>query len=82
MKWLVVTAGLAAAASAATYARYESLHPCDWLERDMTHAMEMPEIVVEARIRAAFLLRGITEPGPSECLTKWWDLKAELVPEE
>ena len=33
MRMALVVAGLLLAAVAATYARYQSLHPCDWMER-------------------------------------------------
>lgn len=74
--------GLAVAASVATYARYKSLDPCDWLERDMGRASGLPALVVRARIRAAFLMQGIAEPDAADCLGEWWKLKAEGVAEE
>ena len=77
MKYLLLIAGLAVAASVATYARYESLNPCDWLVRDATGQSGLPELAEEARIRAAFLLRGISEPGPYDCLEAWWRLRSE-----
>lgn len=77
MKILVVVFGLAAAAAVATYARYESLHPCAWLEQDMARALGLPLLMAQARIRASFLFRGIAEPSDYDCLTDWWRLKAE-----
>ena len=82
MRWLAITVGIVVAASIATFARYESLHPCDWLQHDMASATALPAPVVQARIRAAFLLRGITTPDATECLTEWWDLKAEVVAQD
>lgn len=82
MKYLLLVAGLVAAAVIATLARYESLDPCDWLAHDMARALDAPSLLAEAKIRADFLLRGITEPQTTDCLTAWWDLKADGVPSE
>jgi hypothetical protein len=77
VKYLLLIAGLAGAATVATYVRYESLNPCDWLVRDGTSQSGLPALAEEARIRAAFLLRGIAEPGPTDCLEAWWRLRSE-----
>ncbi len=77
MKYLGIVVVLGVAAVIATFARYESLDPCDWLEQDMTRALGMPRVVAQARIRAGFMLRGIVEPPSRECLEDWWRLKAE-----
>ena len=83
MRYLGVVLLLLAVAVGATLFRYGSLHPCDWLERDMVRALELPPIMVQARIRASFMFRGITEPDAYDCLTDWWRLKAEgKFPEE
>ncbi|MFQ6017487.1 MAG: hypothetical protein ACE5KF_04770 [Kiloniellaceae bacterium] len=82
MKFVVLAVGLVVAASIATYARYESFDPCDWLERDMVRQSGLPPLVVHARIRAAFLVRGIAEPGPYDCLKGWWSFKAKELPKE
>ena len=80
MKYVIVVTGLIAAALAATYARYDSLDPCVWLVRDATHQSDLPELAVEARVRAGFLVRGITKPGPYDCLSDWWRLRSENPP--
>jgi len=77
VKYVVIALALAVAASVATYARYRSLIPCDWLESDMMRETGLPRLVAQARISAAFLLDGITEPDPGQCLRAWWELKAE-----
>lgn len=80
MRILLIVIVLCVAASAATYARYESLHPCAWMEQDLAQQSSLPLIAVQARIRAAFLLDGITEPGALDCLTEWWHLRQEGLP--
>ena len=77
MKYIVLLVGLSLAASIATYVRYQSLHPCDWLEKDMIAASDMPEIWVVARLRARFLMEGITDPSALECLEGWWSFRIE-----
>ncbi len=81
MRYLGIVMVLGLAAGIATFARYESFDPCEWLEQDMTRALGMPTIVAQARIRASFLFRGIVEPTSRECLDDWWRLKAEGLPE-
>ena len=81
MRYLGIVVVLGLAAVIATFVRYESLDPCEWLEQDMTRALGMPPIVAQARIRAEFLFRGIVEPTSRECLDDWWRLKAEGLPE-
>ncbi len=82
MKYLGIVVVLAVAAVIATFARYESIDPCEWLEQDMTRALGMPRIVAQARIRAGFMFRGIVEPTSGECLEDWWRLKAKGLPED
>lgn len=76
MKYLVLIAGLAAAAGVATYTRYESLDPCVWLVRDAARQSGLPELAEETRVRAAFLVRGIAEPGVYDCLDAWWRVRS------
>ena len=82
MKYLVLLVGLSLAASIATYVRYQSLHPCDWMEHDLADEWGVPRLMARAKIRAEFLLDGIAEPGPSECLMGWWEMRAEAVERE
>ena len=77
MKWFWIVLGLVLAAGAGTYSRYQSLDPCVWLKKDMVKDSEMPEIWVEARIRARFLLEGIAEPDAVDCLQGWWSFRAD-----
>ena len=82
VRFLVIVAGLVAAAAIATYARYQSLDPCDWMEQDLAAQTELPDVAVGLQISAAFLLEGITDPGPGDCLVKWWDWRREGLPQE
>lgn len=82
LRALVILAGLLVVAVIATYARYESLNPCDWMKHDLVADSGLPEVAVELRISAAFLLEGITDPTPGDCLVKWWDWRREGMPKE
>ncbi len=82
MKLVLIVIGLAVAATVATYARYGSLNPCDWMERDVARQMGLPPMVVRVRIRAAFLIDGISDPAPSDCLFGWWEFRSEGLPGE
>lgn len=73
---------LLAAAAAATQIRYGSLHPCDWLQVDAGRQSSLPETIVRTRIRAQFLLRGIVNPGAGDCLSAWWRVRRDGLPEE
>ena len=82
MKYALLVIGLAVAATIATYVRYESLDPCDWMDQDMARQSGLPLLVVRTRIRAEFLLEGITEPSASDCLSRWWEIRAEGLNED
>ena len=82
MRYALIAIVLAVAASAATYARYESLDPCDWMARDMAQKSGLPLFIIEARIRADFLLDGITDPSAYECLSQWWKVRADGAVQE
>jgi len=77
-----VIALLAIAASTATYVRYQSFDPCQWMARDLANESHQPGAVIEARIRAAFLLDGIVNPTPVECIQAWWKFRADSLPEK
>lgn len=81
LRALVIVAGLLVVAVIATYARYESLNPCDWMTHDLAAESSLPQVAVELQISAAFLLDGITEPTSGDCLVKWWDWRKEGLPE-
>lgn len=74
---LVVAVLVSLAGAGATYLRYRSLDPCVWMEQDLTAYFGLPAAVVQAKIRAEFLLEGIVEPGPKDCLLEWWRLRRE-----
>ena len=69
------------AATAATLVQYGSLHPCTWLRVDAAEESRLPAPLVETRLRALFLLRGVTDPGPSDCITEWWRVRRRGLPE-
>ena len=75
--YLGVVIVLAAAAVGATYLRYESLSPCDWLEQDMARESGLPPIVSRGQITGAFLLEGITDPTSYQCLLEWWEFRLD-----
>lgn len=77
MKYAVILVILLLAASGATYTRYESLHPCDWLEQDVATEQGLPRLIAKARIHAEFLLEGVTEPSAYQCLSGWWEVRAQ-----
>ena len=81
MRILFFAALLLIAAGTATFYKYGSLHPCDWMERDLAEQSALPPVAVQARIAAEFLLDGITEPSPGDCLLRWWDFRQEGLPE-
>ena len=82
MRFIITIAGLLVVGVIATYARYESLHPCDWMVHDLAADSALPRMAVELQISAAFLLEGITEPDAGDCLVKWWDWRREGIPEQ
>ena len=82
MKYLVVVLGLIAIAAAATFIRYESFSPCDWIETDMIEASDQPVIVVQSRVQAHFLLNGIVSPTFGDCLLSWWEFRLDGIPGE
>ena len=77
MRMALVTLGVLVAAAAATLVRYGSLDPCVWLETDQIEDSILAPALVRAKIRAAFVIDGITDPGPLDCLVKWWDWRGE-----
>lgn len=82
MKYLVVVIALAVVAAGATFIRYESFSPCDWIETDLVAETNLPLIVVQSRVSAYFLLDGIVTPDFGECLLGWWEFRLDGIPEE
>lgn len=76
---LVVVIGIAMAATAATYIRYHTFDPCEWIARDMADRTSVPLVVWQSRVRADFLLQGVAEPSPSQCVLAWWKERADGV---
>ena len=77
MKFLIVLVVLVAGAVGATWMRYERFDPCVWMHQDMVAESSLPALIVTARIKAAFLLDGVTEPTPKQCLYAWWKHRFE-----
>jgi hypothetical protein len=82
MKYALIGFVLLIAATAATFYRYGSLDPCSWMEQDMAADSALPLLVIQAEIKARFLLDGITDPGFYECLEAWWELRGEDLPSD
>jgi len=80
MKAVLIVIGVLVVALVATYVRYQSLSPCDWMAQDLAAQSDLPLLVVEGRIRANFLLEGIADPGPYDCVFAWWKFRAEGLP--
>ena len=82
MRYALLVIALAVAATVATYVRYESLDPCDWMDQDMARQSGLPLLVARARLCAEFLLEGITEPSATDCLPRWWEIRADGLSEK
>ena len=80
--YAAIAALLLLAAAAATQARYGSFNPCDWLRIDAGRQSGLADPIVRARIKARFLLRGVLTPGPGDCLSEWWRVRRDGLPEE
>ena len=72
---------LALAAGIATYLRYGSFDPCDWMEQDLAERSGSPRLVARAQIQARFLLDGISDPDLRQCTLAWWEARAEDLPD-
>ena len=77
IKLLVLLICLAIFASGATYGRYGNFDPCDWTAQDQAKETAVPKIFWEGRLKAKFLVKGITEPSYSDCVLAWWENRAE-----
>ena len=80
MKILLAVVVLIGAAAVATYVQYRSFDPCDWLIHDMATDSDLPHVVTEARMRADFLVDGITDPNAEDCIVKWWKFRQDGTP--
>ena len=81
MRVLVIILFLAGAAVAATYFRYESLHPCDWMEHDLAEETGLPRVAAKVQMMAMFALEGNTKPNAQDCVQAWWDLRINGAPQ-
>lgn len=80
--FLLIVFLLLLAAGGATYARYGSFDPCDWMEQDLAERSGSPRLIVRARIQARFLMDGISDPDLRQCTLAWWRARAEALPED
>ena len=80
MRVLAIILFLVGAAAAATYFRYESLHPCDWMEHDLAEESGLPRLATQVRMRALFALEGIAKPNARNCVQAWWSLRLNGPP--
>lgn len=81
MKFMIVLACIAIAAVVMTYVRYQSLHPCDWMEQDLAQETDLPRLAVQAKIRASFVIDGILDPDSLDCVLAWWEFRANGLPD-
>jgi len=81
MRVFILVFALSAVGVAATFARYGSLHPCDWLRQDMTAASILPESLVRGQIRLRSFLEGTIEPDALDCLEWWWSFRSKEIEE-
>lgn len=77
IKSIVLLLGIAVFASGATYGRYGNFDPCDWTAQDHSKSTLVPKIIWEGRLKAKFLVEGITQPTFSDCMLAWWESRAE-----
>jgi len=77
LKYAVILIGIAIFASGATFGRYGNFDPCDWTAQDHAKSTLIPKIVWEGRLKAEFLVKGITQPTYSDCVLAWWESRAE-----
>ncbi len=73
---VIIIVGILLFGAAATYHRYESFDPCDWMEQDLAVQSGLPLLVVQGQVKAKFLLEGVIDPNPYQCIKAWWQLKA------
>ncbi len=83
MKKVVITLLiLVVAAAGATFWRYQSFDPCEWLKQDMAAKSDLPGLFVEGQIRWDFLFDGVADPDGMQCLKKWWNFRADEEPKK
>jgi len=61
----------------ATWAKYQSLDPCEWLHRDISQKINLPILMIKAQVKAGFLLHGIASPSAGQCIYAWWKYRFE-----
>ncbi|MBT5048349.1 MAG: hypothetical protein HOM58_07590 [Rhodospirillaceae bacterium] len=81
MRKLVVLTGalviVALIASVATFVRYRSFDACEWIALDMADRTSLPTAIWRGRVKAQFLLLGVTDPGAGDCILAWWEERAD-----
>ena len=75
--YAVILIGIFLLATGATFGRYGNFDPCDWTAQDQAELTSIPKLVWVGRLKAKFLVNGITEPAFSDCMLAWWESRAE-----
>ena len=61
VRFVVIVAGLLLVAAIATYGRYQSLHPCDWMEEDLAAQSNL-----EVHREGAVMFQKMSDEGIAE----------------
>ena len=77
LKYIFILIGVAIFAFGATFGRYGNFDPCDWTAQDQAEFTSLPKIFWVGRLKAKFLIQGITQPTYSDCMVVWWETQAE-----
>lgn len=77
LKTLIVLALLVVVGGGATWVRYKSFDPCAWMQKEIGESFALSDLIVSARIKATFLLNGVTDPTLKQCLYTWWNYRFE-----
>ena len=75
--YAAILIGIVLLAAGATFARYGNFDPCDWTAQDQAEFTSIPKMVWIGRLKAEFLVDGITQPAFSDCVLAWWQSRAE-----
>jgi len=73
----IIIIGMLLFGAAATYHRYASFNPCDWIEQDFIEQSGMPSLIVQGQMNTRFLMDGIVNPDAYQCIKMWWRLKID-----
>lgn len=74
---MIALAIVAVIASGATFVRYGNFDACEWIAQDMADRTSLPIAIWRGRVKAQFLLQGVTDPDPGDCVLAWWEERAD-----